>query len=306
MEADRVRQIFNLYLEHRSLREVVLELDRRQWTAKSWITKKGNLHQGLAFNKQRLSSFLKNALYIGKIRYKDELYEGEHEAIVDMKVWRAVQDQLRLGNRTPDHPRNRYRAILRGLLFCQSCNSPMIHLPISKNKQRVYRYYVCENAHTYGWDQCPSPSIPADQIEQFVIDRIRDLGSDDNLLDEIIIQVEKLWRERVDGMNREIERLERFIGSIEGDDQNVYQSDLRAAKVKLHDYKTRIEESKRHGISVDECLDGMMRFDDLWGHLTTDEQIWVLNLIFTRIDFNGANSKICVQLRKTGITSLAS
>ena len=37
-EAERVRTIFQLYLEHQSLLPVVLELERRGWTNKRWQT----------------------------------------------------------------------------------------------------------------------------------------------------------------------------------------------------------------------------------------------------------------------------
>ena len=38
-EAERVRAIFELYLEKESLVETVRELNRRRWTTKAWITK---------------------------------------------------------------------------------------------------------------------------------------------------------------------------------------------------------------------------------------------------------------------------
>lgn len=40
-EATRVRVMFQLYLELRSLITVVQELNRRRWTTKQWVTKKG-------------------------------------------------------------------------------------------------------------------------------------------------------------------------------------------------------------------------------------------------------------------------
>lgn len=40
-EAERVRQIFQLYLEQQAMLPVVRELDRRGWLTKQWTTKKG-------------------------------------------------------------------------------------------------------------------------------------------------------------------------------------------------------------------------------------------------------------------------
>lgn len=35
------------------------------------------------------------------------------------------------------------------------------------------------------WDECPSPSIPAGEIEQFVVEQIREIGSDPELIPEM-------------------------------------------------------------------------------------------------------------------------
>src|SRR5207237_7256356 len=41
-----------------------------------------------------------------------------------------------------------------------------------------YRYYVCSKAIKHGRKTCPSPSVPAAEIEHFVLQRIRCIGSD--------------------------------------------------------------------------------------------------------------------------------
>ena len=45
-EAGRVRAIFALYLQHRSLKAVLAEIETRQWTTKGWITRDGKEHRG--------------------------------------------------------------------------------------------------------------------------------------------------------------------------------------------------------------------------------------------------------------------
>jgi site-specific DNA recombinase len=50
-EAAQAREIFKLYAKHRSLAKVVAELHRRQWTTKSWATKKGLQRAGSVFDK---------------------------------------------------------------------------------------------------------------------------------------------------------------------------------------------------------------------------------------------------------------
>src|SRR5579885_516871 len=79
-EAARVRAIFELYLEHRSLLAVIQELDARGWCNKRWTTRKGIERGGKPFTKKSLHKLLTNVTYVGKLRYKDEVHDGEHAA----------------------------------------------------------------------------------------------------------------------------------------------------------------------------------------------------------------------------------
>ncbi|TWT81376.1 DNA-invertase hin [Planctomycetes bacterium CA13] len=49
IEATRVRQIFELYLEYQSLLPTIREINRRGWATKRWVTKKGDHRGGREF-----------------------------------------------------------------------------------------------------------------------------------------------------------------------------------------------------------------------------------------------------------------
>ena len=61
----------------------------------------------------------------------------------------------------------------------------------AKNKARRYRYYVCCAAQKRGWRTCPSKSLPAVEIERFVLEQIHALGNDPNLLRKALAQKPK-------------------------------------------------------------------------------------------------------------------
>jgi site-specific DNA recombinase len=67
-EAERVRAIFALYLQHQALLPVVQELERRGWTNKCWTTRKGQTRGGSPFTKTSLHHLLTNVTYTGKVR----------------------------------------------------------------------------------------------------------------------------------------------------------------------------------------------------------------------------------------------
>lgn len=188
-EAARVRTIFDLYLEKQSLQPVVRELEQRGWTNKKRVTKKGRVIGGKAFDKAMLYAHLKNPLYTGMISHKGELYEGEHEGIIDAEQFDRVQKILRYNGRTGGKEvRNKYGAILRGLLRCMACDRSMTHVfTTSRGKNRKqYRYYRCVGSIKRGACTCPSGSLPAAEIEQLVVGEARAALTDRALIKQVI------------------------------------------------------------------------------------------------------------------------
>src|SRR6266849_10855157 len=113
-EATRVRAIFDLYLKHQALLPVVRELERRGWRNKAWVTRKGRKMGGQPFIKTNLHMLLTNPTYAGKLRYKTELHNGEHAAIVDPAKWQKVQEMLQYNRHKGSTERNGSGAILKG------------------------------------------------------------------------------------------------------------------------------------------------------------------------------------------------
>ena len=91
-----------MYLEHESLIATIAALDERGWTTKKWTTKKGKERGGRPFNKNTLYSLLMNVTYLGMVRFKDEVHDGQHDAIVDAETFERVQKLLRSNHRTAE------------------------------------------------------------------------------------------------------------------------------------------------------------------------------------------------------------
>lgn len=95
-EADRVKSIFALYLQHRSVPSTLAEMQARNWTTKRWRTRDGKEHLGRRFTKVILRRLLNNVLYIGKVSHQDVVYAGEQAPIVEDSVWKLVSQKLAL------------------------------------------------------------------------------------------------------------------------------------------------------------------------------------------------------------------
>jgi site-specific DNA recombinase len=176
-EAARVRAIFALYREQGGLLPVVEELAQRGWGTKQTCSRAGGLHGGRPFTRSSLYRLLTNVTYIGQVRHRKEIHPGEQPAIIDTPTWEAVQALLAHNGpgqtgtiRTPSE------ALLQGLLYCRPCGSAMTPAQVTRGHRR-YRYYTCSAAQRKGWHTCPSKSLPAAAIEQYVVQQLQSRDS---------------------------------------------------------------------------------------------------------------------------------
>src|SRR6516162_6771029 len=211
-EALRVRAIFALYLEHQALLPLVQELERRGWVGKRWQTRHGRPRGGRPFDKTSLYRLLTNVLYAGKVRYKDEIHDGEQPALIDADTFERVQALLRSHGPEVGPPSlQRVTALLKGLLRCVSCDCAMTPAHTTRKGGLRYRYYTCVHAQKSGWQTCPAKSIPAQPIEQLVIEQIQRLGRDPVVLEQILTTVRQEDDARLAQLQAERGALERDL-----------------------------------------------------------------------------------------------
>ena len=186
-EALRIGEIFSLSARRPSLSVVVAELERRRWKTKSWKSKRGTAHRGRVFTKASLRRLLTNAIYAGKVEHRGAIYQGEHSPIVEPAVWEQVNAVLRSGRRTGTAVvRTPQKALLAGLLFCDSCQRPMM-ATYTAHCGRRYRYYVCHTARQKGWAACPTKSVSAAMIEPSVLAQLRIALEREDLREQVCV-----------------------------------------------------------------------------------------------------------------------
>ena len=315
-EAARVRAIFELYQEQGSLIATIREMDARGWTNKRWTTKAGREIGGRPYNKHSLHSLLTNVLYLGKVTYKGEIYEGEQPALVSEEAFQAVHQLLKRNGATGGREvRNRFGAVLKGLLNCAPCSAAMVPTHTTKGDRR-YRYYVCSSAQKRGWHTCPSKSIPAQEIERFVVDQIRDIGKDPELIAETIREVHRETTAKTNELKREerlaLRDLEKTGGEIRKL-SGLLGSEM-SATARLADLQERVQRGEERLTQIrgelqrlDQDLpDGegvalaLTSFDEVWEMLTPREQARILHLLVQRIDYDGDKGTVSVTFHPWG------
>ena len=82
-EAERVRTIFNSYLQLGSLNLLLADLRKRGIVTKVRTLKSGDRVGGISFTRGSLAQLLRNRFYIGEVTFKGEILKGEQAAILE-------------------------------------------------------------------------------------------------------------------------------------------------------------------------------------------------------------------------------
>ncbi len=320
-EADRVRAIFKTYLSSKSVLATVRIANQRAWRTKRWVTKGGRVVGGRPFDKSGIRNLLRNVLYVGQIRHHENLYPGEHEGIVERAVFDQVNEQLTEQGRTGGmYVRNRYGALLKGLIHCTPCGCRMGHTYTLHKGNVRYRYYTCYKAQKQGWHACPTGGIPAGEVESFIVGKVRAIGCDPALLAATMNQAcaraaearMRLEQER-SGLEKEIGKLRMRVRRRSENPESAGHCRSSIDKVlieigQLEDRHLRINQELGQIESaepdVDEVRSALEGFDGLWSHLSPGEQARLLRLLIERIDYDGRDGTIRISLRANQLTSL--
>ncbi len=158
-ESQKVKLIYEKYLELKSVPKLM------KWLKKENIRTRADKE----FYKGELYHILSNKVYIGKIIHKENVYEGEHNGIIDEITFERVQ-KLLYENKVDKicGTKCSSNSLLTGLIFDDNGNK--MTPSHSNSHNRRYRYYVSQAIKKYNKNQAGSISkIPAGEIEKFVI-----------------------------------------------------------------------------------------------------------------------------------------
>jgi site-specific DNA recombinase len=162
--------MFQLAAEGKKPTEIAEIANRRGWrTRRHAARKNGKVNVGRHWTPRQVLATLSNPTYAGLIHDGKRTRPGRHDAIVDVDLFEKVRQQIesRRGRPSPRHT-TPGRWPLGGLLRCGRCGRAMSPAT-SGYRNFIYRYYRCRS-HTGGKPPCRGVSVPAFEVERFVID----------------------------------------------------------------------------------------------------------------------------------------
>ncbi|MER9408401.1 MULTISPECIES: recombinase family protein [unclassified Mesorhizobium] len=186
-EAQTVRHLFARYLTLKSVRDLVDEAASEGLSTRSRQRKDGSVAVTMPFGRGNLYHLLSNPVYVGKIRHKGQVYDGEHKPIVTSATFEEAQALLASqapprrsdSNVTQPH-------LLSGLLFDEAGEKLR---SVHANKQGVrYRYYVSKQFVDRRRNGSEGWRLPAQAVESVVEHRLNRILSDHAQLSDWIRQ----------------------------------------------------------------------------------------------------------------------
>jgi len=172
-EAATIRTLYDLYLENGLIRVVKERAEDLGLRSRRRVRGAGRASGGTVFDRGHIHHILSNSIYAGRIRHKEQVYEGQHPAIIEPATWDQVQEMLEgMAAKARGTRRKATRSLLAGKLFDET--GDRLTPSHSRKNGRRLRYYI---SHRLVKDRsrkhCDAWRLPAEQLEGLIADLIR-------------------------------------------------------------------------------------------------------------------------------------
>lgn len=196
----------------------------------------------------------------------------------------------------------------------------------SKSAGTQYRYYTCTTSQKQGVEVCPTSTVPAAAIEQFVVDQIRAMTTQPEMIRQVVTEAETVRATRVTVLYDDVTTLETHLlerqragqqlaRSLEAEDaaspnilvmEQLQQLEREIAETSqaLAEVRQELAALTARKVSMKEFRAALELFDPLWEVLYPVERARILRLLIEQIDFNAGTGKIGITFRPTGIATL--
>lgn len=161
----------------------------------------------------RIYKMLRNPLYIGKVKYMDQIYDGEHEAIISRDTWETVQKILPGEKRGSDRPNaQKYKYVMSGLVHCH-CGRMMTNYSVLKKGTR-YNYYKCT-------DPACKNAINAERLDNEVIAKIRSIVENTDFLTRTVHEYEAEQKAQKSNLRPQLEQLDAQLAELNRAEESI-------------------------------------------------------------------------------------
>ncbi len=268
-EKSYVKLIFKKMLELKRISKVVDYLNGKGYRTKEFITKEGEKTGGNRWTVSSLHSLLTNRAYIGQREFnkknrsveptelkEDERYfyvDAQWPSLISNEIFDDVQSLLERNKMKARKYTHAYR--LTGLLRCAECGMKLIGKS-GNGKGGKYFYYghmrkmtAIDDRHLH---KCAVETIPAIQVEEAVISRLKELANDRLLIEELARSTIQVQREHFEhekallaSQEVEVKRLRQKVNNLIDAISEESDKSLRSGLTgKLRELQTQLEQGE--------------------------------------------------------------
>lgn len=208
-ESMQVKEAFELYNNRTPIYSIMCILND-----KGYRTKYGE------WKEQTIRSMVKNRVYIGEIKHKNNWYDGLHDGIISHEVFnraQAISKEREIENQK-FLPGRRYRSPLGGMIWCAHCTAKYHWRNNAKNKDGSLRsYYICYSRAKTDKKMIKDPSCRNKtyrdrDLENIIFGEIRKLKTDPEYFTNIKKSVDNTAKERM--LRKRIEQIESQVSKL--------------------------------------------------------------------------------------------
>ncbi|WP_035050306.1 recombinase family protein [Carnobacterium jeotgali] len=272
-EAMQIRYLYEEYAKGTSLRELKRLMNEKYKTKHGAWTSDSSIRRSLS-----------QKLYVGKIDFKEDTYDGLHEPIVSKELFDEVQSKLlerSWGKRHAGKSRPfTAKSLLTGLLYCGHCGARYFgrsQLYVYKDKREPRHYYTCYSrcghpAHMVKDPTCKNRNYPVKKLDAKILNEIKVLSLNLDSLDNMVTHQNKTSQKSI--LASQLSKLDKQISKLLDllqNDKMPFEAVSKRLETLNSDRKTildeidnleeepklAISEAKRLITSVDESFDNL-------------------------------------------------
>ncbi len=266
--AEDVRKIYELYLQGYSTTQLAGMFD-------------------VSEDKQ-ITDILDRVTYLGKIKFRGEVYDAGHEPIISQELWDKVQRERERRSTKKAVPGN---YLLTGMVYCGRCGAKMRYQKWGKYAVKLTCYSQQRSKPNLVKDSnCDNDKVDAFQVEKVVLDdlfrRTDDIVSE-NSITNITESASQILRQRYNETAAKIKRLYNLYASS-GD--KLLLEIIEENKTELDSVSKQIEKEEKNRSTTEYLADRIYRLRNLreqWDTLSMKEKQQALSVCISKIIIDG-------------------
>lgn len=263
------------------------------------LRKEGFIPYKTPCTKMSIENILKNPFYIGEFDWNGKRYIGNHEPIIDKKLYYAVQSQI---NSHTSPKTIKHEFAYSNMIKCEECGCYLV----GELKKKKYVYWHCTG--NKGGD-CKRIYLKEEKIDIAIINFLKRLHISNEEIKEVIDSIKTIFKMKNKYEENSLEQIEKqikilknrlnklYIDKLDGlIDEDMYFKNKEEWQLKLDEFLIKYEATlKNDRTFVDNATQILELCRDALGlYLSYDNTAKrkLLNLLCSNFFFDGENIRI--------------